>query len=79
MKFLGENDYQLHSQSMLSKVRRGECNDFWKEIKALNPKNESLPLTVGGTSGESNTANLWKDHFSATANSVAPLITEIGS
>ena len=29
-----------------------------------------MPLTVGGTSGESNIANLWKDHFSAIANSV---------
>ena len=55
---------------MLSKLRRGECNDFWKEIKALNSKKESLPLIVGGTSGESNIANLWKDHFSAIANSV---------
>ena len=25
---------------------------------------------VGGTSGESNITNLWKDHFSAIANSV---------
>ena len=29
-----------------------------------------MPLTVGGTSGESSIANLWKDNFSATANSV---------
>ena len=65
-----ENEDQLRSQSMLSKLRRGECNDFWKEIKALNSKKESLPLTVGGTSGESNIANLWKDYFSAIANSV---------
>ena len=70
IKFLRENEEQLCSQSMLSKLRRGECNDFWKEIKALNPKKGSLPLTVGGTSGESNTANLWKDHFSSIANSV---------
>ena len=40
------------------------------EIKALIPKKESLPLIVGGTSGESNIGNLWKDHFSAIANSV---------
>ena len=40
-----------------------------KEIKALNPKKESLPLSVGGTSGESNIANLRKDHFSAIATS----------
>ena len=70
MKFLTENEDQFRSQSMLSKLQRGECNDFWKEIKALNSKKESLPLTVGGTSGESNIANLWKDHFSAIANSV---------
>ena len=63
MKLLKENEDQLRSQSMLSKLQRGECNDFWKEIKALNPKKECLPLTVGGTSGESNIANLWKDHL----------------
>ena len=70
MKFLRESEDQLHSQSMLSKLQRGECNDLWNEIKAQNPKKESLPLTVGGTSRESNIANLWKDHFSAIANSV---------
>ena len=70
MKFLRENEDQLHSQSMLSKLRRGKCNDFLKEIKELNPKKESLPLTVRGTSGESNIANLWKGHFSAITNSV---------
>ena len=36
MKFLRENEDQLHSQSMLSKLQRGDCNHFWKEIKALN-------------------------------------------
>ena len=28
MKFLRENEDQLHSQSMLSKLQMGECNDF---------------------------------------------------
>ena len=70
MKFLRENEDQLRSQSMLSKLRRGECNDFFKVIKTLNCKKESLPLTVGGTSGQINIANLWKYHFSAIANSV---------
>ena len=73
MKFLRENEDQLRSQSMLSKPERGECNDVWKEIKALNSKMESLPLTEGGTSGESNIANLWKHHFSAVANSVGSI------
>ena len=70
MKFLRENEDQLGSQSILSKLQRGECHDFWKEIKALKLKKESLPLTVGGTSGESNIANLRKDHLSPIANSV---------
>ena len=70
MKFLGENEYQLRSWSMMSKLQKGECNYFRKKIKALNSRKESLPITVGGTSGESNIANLWKDHFSAIANSV---------
>ena len=55
---------------MLSKLQRGEFNYFFKEIKALKTKKESLPLTVGGTSRESNIVNLWKDHFSVIANSV---------
>ena len=78
MKYFRENEDQLHSQSMLSKLEKGECNDFWKEIKALKPKEESLPLTVGGTSGESNIANLWKDHFRLQLQILfAPLATEI--
>ena len=70
MKFLRENEDQLRSQSMLSKPRRGKCIDFKQEIKTLNPQKESLPLTVGGTSGDSNIASLWKGNFSAIANSV---------
>ena len=53
---------------MLSKLQTGECNDFWKEIKALIPKNDSLQLTVGWTCGESNIEK--KDNLSAIANSV---------
>ena len=80
MKFLRENEDQLRSQSMLSELQMGECNDFWKEIETLNPKMESLPLTLGGTSGESSIANLWKDYFGAIANFVGSTeITEIRS
>ena len=30
MKFLREDEDQFLSQSMLSKLQRGECNDLWK-------------------------------------------------
>ena len=49
IKILRENEDQLRSQSMLSKLLRGECNDFLNEIQALNAKKKSLPLTVQGT------------------------------
>ena len=29
MKFLRQNENQLRSQSMLSKLQRRECNNFW--------------------------------------------------
>ena len=29
MKFFRENEDQLRSQSMLSKLQSGECNNFW--------------------------------------------------
>ena len=35
MKFLKENEGQLCFQSMLSKLQRGDCNDFWKEINGI--------------------------------------------
>ena len=43
IKFLRENEDQLRSQSMLSKLQRGECNDFWKEIKALILRRNPCP------------------------------------
>ena len=41
-----------------------------RKLELSNSKTESRPLTVGGTSGESNITNLWNYHFSAIANSV---------
>ena len=32
MKFLRENEDQFRSQSILSKLQRSECNDFWKKL-----------------------------------------------
>ena len=62
MNFLRENKDLLRLSNAM-KTSRGECNDFCKEIKALNPKMESLHLTVGGSSGESNIANLLERSF----------------
>ena len=52
MIFFRENGDQIRSQSMLSKLQRGECNDFWKEIKVLNPKKEFLVIAMLQTYGK---------------------------
>lgn len=70
LKFLKQNEDQLRANALLLKLQSGRCNDFWKEIKSLNPKKESLPVTVDGISGEGNIAKLWGEHFKAIANSV---------
>ena len=69
MKLLSENEDEVHSQIMLSKLQRGECNDFWKKIKAHKPKKESLPFIGEDFLGDKY-AFLWKDHFSPIANFV---------
>ena len=60
----------MYNEEVLTSILRSTDCDFWNAIKALKPKKESLPITVGGTSGDINIANLWKDHFSEIANSV---------
>lgn len=71
LAFLRENEQQLRAQALLTKLREGKCKDFWKEIRALNPKKDSLPLTVAGVTGVDNIARVWGEHFRDIANSVA--------
>ena len=54
MIFLRDNENQLHAQSMLSKRQMEECNDFWKEIKALNLRRN--PCTNSGK-------NFWGEQY----------------
>ena len=69
--FLRENEDKLNSQLFSQCYQNFKGKKlFWKEINALNNKKESLPPTVGGTSRESNIANLWKDNFGSIANYV---------
>ena len=45
-----------------------------RKLKHSIQRRNPLPLIVIGTSWESNIANLWKDHFSAMANSVGSTV-----
>ena len=75
-KFLRENEDQLRSQSLLSKLQRGKCNDFWKEIKALNLRRNPCHKQWRNFLGEQS-CKLGKNTLIAIVNSVSPLTTEI--
>ena len=70
MRFLRQNEEQLRSQALLRNLQSGHSQDFWKGIRAMKPKSNTLPLTVDGVTGEENIANLWAQHFESIANSV---------
>ena len=57
---------------MADKLARYPRNvaSFWKEVKKLNSSPPLAP-TVGGVSGDSNIAQMWKEHFSTILNSVS--------
>lgn len=49
---------------MAEKLLDNDATGFWKEVKALNRDNTSLPCTIEGVSGGDNKAELWRQHYS---------------
>ena len=47
-----------------------EAINFWKQISRLYPASGRIAQTVDGVTGEQDIANMWKEHFSETLNSV---------
>jgi len=54
------------AQSLLE----GKSTDLWKGISKLHPTSVTLAQTVGGVTGEQQIANMWKENFQNTLNSV---------
>ena len=45
---------------------------FWKKVRAVYRKdNNSIPLSVGNATGQSDVANMWKSHYSGLLNSAS--------
>ena len=45
---------------------------FWKKVRAVYRKdNNSIPLSVGNATGQSDIANMWKSHYSGLLNSAS--------
>ena len=45
---------------------------FWKKVRAVYRKdNNSIPLSVGNATGQTDVANMWKCHYSGLLNSAS--------
>ena len=61
----------MRADSMAAKLLGNDVTGFWKEVRALNRGSTSLPNNIGGVSGETNIAELWRQHYSGIFNCVS--------
>ena len=57
-------------ECLLNKLRNSKPDKLWKEIKSIDPVNDSLPERTDDCAGVEIISNLWKENFSSTLNSV---------
>ena len=71
LRFCLKNEKDLRAKALADKFANNPRNitTFWKEVRKLN-SNPPLAQAVGGVSGESNIAAMWKNHFADILNSV---------
>ena len=71
LRFCLRNEKELRAKSLADKLVRAPCSMavFWKEVRRLNCSPPLAP-SINGVTGESNIADMWKEHFSGILNSV---------
>ena len=71
LRFCLKNEKDLRAKALADKFANNPRNitTFWKEVRKLN-SNPPLAQAVGGVSGESKIADMWKNHFADILNSV---------
>ena len=61
---------RAHADSLARKLLSRNPKQFWKEVQHMNGKDEvSLASTVGHVTGQTNIAEMWKEHFTKLLNS----------
>lgn len=70
LRLCKRNEDQMRADSHGNFLAQKSYVEFWRGIQKENCKQFTSPLNVGGETGTENIANLWKDHFSGTLNSV---------
>ena len=59
----------IYSNRLASYMQCHDVNNFWKTINVCNKSKATLSNCIAEMSGETNIANMWKDHYSSLLNS----------
>ena len=63
------DEQMIYSNRLANYMQCHDVKNFWKTINIRNKSKATLSNCVAGTSGETNIANMWKDHYSSLLNS----------
>ena len=63
------DEQMIYSNTLANYMQCHDVNNFWKTINIRNKSKATLSNCIAGTSGETNIANMWKDHYSSLLNS----------
>ena len=63
------DEQMIYSNRLAKYMQCHDVNNFWKTINIRNKSKATLSNCIAGTSGETNIANVWKDHYSSLLNS----------
>ena len=68
--FVKKHENTLRRESLAHKLAQCKPADFWKEIRSMNMNKTTLPSSIAGTTGGTNIAELWRQHFSQLFNCI---------
>ena len=70
LRFVKKHENTLRKESLAHKLAQCKPADFWKEICSMNMNKTTLPSSIAGTTGGTNIAELWRQHFSQLFNCI---------
>ena len=63
------DEQMIRSNKLANYMQCHDLNNFWKEIALRNKSKSTQSNCIVGISGETDIANLWKDHYCSLLNS----------
>lgn len=80
VRYVSKHEQVMRADSMAKKLLGNDVTGFWKEVKALNRSNTSLPNNIEGvTLVACNIAELWRQHYSVLFNCIKSDPYEVGN